>query len=82
MMIYDNTFRYKRAEQYDAADSLYLSYRNREIGKNIQRIKESPEWLEGVTRQAEEKGITLEQSLWDNAEYTYRMDIEPKGFVR
>ena len=28
------------------------------------------------------KGITMEQSLWDNAEYTYRMDIEPKGFVR
>ena len=79
---YDNIFRYKQTEQYDAADSLYLSYRNEEIGKNIQRIKESPEWLEGVTRQAEEKGVTLEQSLWDNAEYTYRMDIEPKGFVR
>lgn len=79
---YDNVFRYKQPEQYDAADSLYLVYRNAEIGKNIQRIKESPEWLESVTRQADEKGITVEQSLWDNAEYTYRMDIEPKGFVR
>ena len=79
---YDNVFRYKQPEQYDAADSLYLVFRNEEIVKNIGRIKESPEWLDGVTRQAEEKGITLEQSLWDNAEYTYRMDIEPKGFVR
>ena len=79
---YDNMFRYKQPEQYDAADSLYLVFRNAEIEKNIQRIKDVPEWLESVTRQADEKGITLEQSLWDNAEYTYRMDIEPKGFVR
>ncbi len=79
---YDKTFRYKQPEQYDAADSLYLVFKNGEIEKNIQRIKDSPQWLESVTRQAEEKGITLEQSLWDNAEYTYRADMEPKGFVR
>ena len=79
---YDKVFRYKQNEQYDAADSLYLVFKNGEIEKNIQRIKDSPQWLESVTRQAEEKGITLEQSLWDNAEYTYRADMEPKGFVR
>lgn len=79
---YDNAFRYKEPEQYDAADSLYFIYRNAEIEKNIQRIKDTPEWMESITRQADEKGITVEQSLWDNAEYTYRMDIEPKGFVR
>jgi len=79
---FDNVFRYKQPEQYDAADSLYLVYRNEKIETNIQRIKESNEWMESVTQQAEEKGITVEQSLWDNAEYTYRMDIEPKGFVR
>ena len=79
---YDNVFRYKEPEQYDAADSLYFIYRNAEIEKNIQRIKDTPEWMESITRQADEKGITVEQSLWDNAEYTYRMDIEPKGFVR
>ena len=79
---YDNVFRYKDPEQYDAADSLYFVYRNAEIGKNIQRIKDTPEWMESITRQADEKGITVEQSLWDNAEYTYRMDIEPQGFVR
>ena len=79
---YDNVFRYKQPEQYDAADSIYVAFRNEEITKRIERIKASLEWLESVTQQAEEKGITLEQSLWDNAEYTYRMDIEPKGFVR
>ena len=79
---YDNVFRYKEPEQYDAADSLYFVYRNAEIEKNIQRIKDTPEWMESITRQADEKGITVEQSLWDNAEYTYRMDIEPQGFVR
>jgi hypothetical protein len=79
---YDNVFRYKEPEQYDAADSLYFVYRNAEIEKNIQRIKDTPEWIESITRQADEKGITVEQSLWDNAEYTYRMDIEPQGFVR
>ena len=79
---YDNVFSYKPADQYDAADSLYLVYRNAEIGKIIQRIKASPEWSESVEHQANEKGISFEQSLWENAEYTYRMDIEPKGFVR
>jgi len=79
---YDNVFRYKQPEQYDAADSLYWVYRNAEIEKVIQRIHGVPEWLESVEKQAEEKGITFEQSLWDNAEYIYRMDIEPKGFVR
>ena len=72
----------KQPEQYDAVDSLYVVFRNAEIEKTIQNIKDSPEWLESVTHQAEEKGISLEQSLWDNAEYTYRVEIEPKGFVR
>jgi len=79
---YDNVFRYKQPEQYDAADSLYAIYRNGEISTIMQRIQASPEWLESVTNQAEEKGIGLEQSLWENAEYTYRMNIEPQGFVR
>lgn len=79
---YDKEFLGKQPWQYDHADSLYLAFRNQSIESNIQRIKASPEWLESVTRQAEEKGITLEQSLWDNADYTYRMYIEPKGFVR
>ena len=79
---YDKEFIGKQPQQYDAADSLYLTYRNQEIGRIIERIKASPEWLESVTKQAEEKGITLEQSLLDNADYTFRTTIEPKGFVR
>jgi hypothetical protein len=79
---YDNVFRYKQPEQYDAADSLYATYRNGEISTIIERIKATPEWLESVERQANEKDISVEQSLWDNAEYAYRMNIEPKGFVR
>lgn len=75
---YDNTFRYKQPEQYDAADSLYAVYRNERIKKIIQHIKESPEWLESLTHYAEENGIPLEQSLWNAAEYTYRTNIEPK----
>lgn len=56
--------------------------KNLEVESIIERIKVSPEWLESVTRQGEEKGVTLEQSLRDNADYAYRMTIEPKGFVR
>ena len=79
---YDNVFCFKQPEQYDAADSLYVVYRNAEISTIIESIKVTPEWLESVENQATEKGITFEQSLWDNAEYAYRMNIEPKGFVR
>lgn len=79
---YDNVFRYKQPEQYDAADSIYATYRNMEIGNIIENIKATSEWFESIEKQAEEKGISLEQSLWDNAEYAYRMNIEPKGFVR
>ena len=79
---YDNVFRYKQPEQYDAADSLYFVFRNEKIENIIQHIKETPEWLESVKHNAEEKGVTFEQMLWDAAEYTYRTNIEPKGFVR
>ena len=79
---YDNVFRYKPLEQYDAADSLYIVYRNEQIANIIENIKATPEWIENVENQANEKGISLERSLWDNAEYTYRMNIQPKGFVR
>ena len=79
---YDNEFIWKTEADYDEADRLYLDYRNSEIQRIIDNIKASPEWIESVGKQAEEKGISLEQSLWDNADYTYRMNIEPKGFVR
>lgn len=79
---YDDVFRYKQPEQYDTADSLYVVFRNEKIENIIQHIKETPEWLESVEQNAKDKGVSLEQSLWDVAEYTYRTNIEPKGFVR
>lgn len=79
---YDREFLGKQPWQYDAADSLYSPFRSQEIERIIEHIKATPEWLESVTQQAENKGITLEQSLWDNADYAYRTNIEPKGFVK
>lgn len=34
-------------------------------------IKASPEWYENVCKQAEEKHISVEQCLWDNARWVY-----------
>jgi hypothetical protein len=75
---YDNVFRHKSVDQYDAADSLYLVFRNAEIKNTIQRIKESPQWLENVTNSAKEKGIDMETALWNAADYTYRTVMKPK----
>lgn len=79
---YELSFLAKDPAEYDAADSLYIPFRTKEIEANIERIRNSEEWLENVKKQAVEKGIDLEQALWDNAEYTYRVDMEPKGFCR
>ena len=79
---YDEIFSWKDPDNYDTADSLYSAYKSAEIEHIIGRIKNTSEWLDNVTKQAEEKGISLEQALWNNAEYTYRMDIQPNGFVR
>ena len=77
---YDAAFIYKGVDSYDAADSLYATFRNAEIEKICHQINDTPEWLENVSNQAKEKGVPLEQMVWDNAEYTYRMKITPKGF--
>ena len=79
---YDEVFSWKDPNAYDAADSLYNAYRTAEIERITQRILDTPEWIENVTKQAEEQQISLEQALWNNAEYTYRTNIQPNGFVR
>ena len=79
---YDEVFNRKDPNDYDAADSLYSAYKASEIERITQRILDTPEWIENVTKQAEEQQISLEQSLWNNAEYTYRTNIQPNGFVR
>ena len=79
---YDNVFKWKDPDTYDTADSIYMTYRNSEIQRIVERIKSTPEWIESITHQAEEQQRNLEELLWDNADYTYRTNIEPKGFVR
>ena len=79
---YDEVFNQKSANDYDTADSLYWAYKTSEIERITERIQNTPEWIESVTKQAEEQQISLEQALWNNAEYTYRTNIKPNGFVR
>lgn len=43
-----------------------------EIERIIQRIKDTPEWFESVEKQAKERGITVEESLFQNAAYVIR----------
>ena len=45
-----------------------LSFEER-IAMVIQEIEVNPEWMESVKRQAEEKGLTLEENLRENAIY-------------
>lgn len=77
---YDNAFRNKQPNQYDAADTLYSLYKNERIESIIQYIKNSPDWFESIKSHAVEKEITLEQALWDAADYTYRSNLKPKDF--
>ena len=39
----------------------------------IKKIEQDPVWLESVKKQAEEKGITLEEALYNNAVYTIKV---------
>jgi hypothetical protein len=41
------------------------------IRQIVESIKASPEWYEKVRKQAEEKGVGLEECLWGNAEWVY-----------
>lgn len=77
---YDNVFKWKQAADYDAADSIYAGYRSAEIEAICRQIEANPEWLESIRSQAEERGVGLEQMILDNADYTYRTKIQPKGF--
>ncbi len=52
--------------------------REMEIQNIIQRIKSTPEWLESVKLQAEEKGISLDEMLRINAIYALEMDKKNK----
>lgn len=44
---------------------------NEAIEQIIENIKEKPEWYASVVKQAEERGISVEDNLRSNAEYVY-----------
>ena len=39
----------------------------------MESIKNNPEWFNSVQQQAIERGISLEENLWNNASYVYQM---------
>lgn len=45
----------------------------KQIELMIKKIEQDPVWLESVKKQAEEKGITLEEALYNNAVYTIKV---------
>ena len=45
----------------------------KQIELMIKKIEQDPVWLESVKKQAEEKGITLEEALYNNAIYTIKV---------
>lgn len=40
----------------------------------IQRIKDDPEWMQAIEKQAKERGITIDESLFQNAEYVVQTE--------
>jgi len=44
------------------------------IRQIVERIKKTPEWYENVQKQAIERNISLEQCLWDNAQWVYEQE--------
>lgn len=59
-------FPYGFLEQYQQGINELLK---KEIAKNIKRIKASSEWLENITKKAKERGITLEEAIYNDAKY-------------
>ena len=79
---FDDAFDAKSPDDYDAADSIYATYRQRMIAGIKDEIKANPEWFENVRNQAQEKNISEDESVEANAVYTYKMRIAPEGFCR
>lgn len=79
---YDYSFVAKSPSDYDAADSIYASYKQSVINDIKNEIVSTPEWLDNVKSQANEKGISVEESIDDNAAYTYMLRLEPEDLGR
>lgn len=79
---FDDALAAKSPENYDAADSIYSEYRQLRIRGIIQEIMSNEEWYENVKKQATDKNISVDESIEDNAVYTYKLRIAPEGFCR
>ena len=66
-MLYDYMFEFPRTAQ----ELLEKGYFNEEEAMEtvIKMIQDDPKWYEGIVKQAEERGITIEESLTINAKY-------------
>jgi len=81
MFAYDYMFGFvetalKTFEEGDVYDR--SEYVEEQINHIIERIKNDPEWLGSVEKQAKREHITLEEALRKNAEYVYEMDFKKK----
>ncbi|MDO5341288.1 MAG: hypothetical protein Q4F69_02390 [Bacteroidia bacterium] len=52
------------------------NYLEEKKNKIVQNIKANQEWYDAVIKQAEKKGISMEQALNDNADYTMKENYE------
>ena len=66
-MLYDYMFEFPRTAQ----ELLEKGYFNEEeaLETVIKMIQDDPQWYEGIVKQAEERGITVEENLTGNARY-------------
>ena len=66
-MLYDYMFEFPRTAQ----ELLEKGYFNEEeaLETVIKMIQDDPQWYEGIVKQAEERGITVEENLNGNARY-------------
>lgn len=79
---FDDSFVAKSPCDYDAADSIYASYKQSTLEHIRNEIVSNPEWYENVKNLAADKNITVEESIEDNATYTYRLRLEPEDLGR
>ena len=66
-MLYDYMFEFPRTAQ-ELLDKGYFN-EDEAMETVIKMIQDDPKWYEGVVKQAEERDITIEESLTGNARY-------------
>ena len=46
----------------------------RQMYDELKAIKDDPEWMQAIEKQAKERGITIDESLFQNAEYVVQTE--------